>query len=280
MNTRRLLTRWLLLMGSLVVGISGEEVIIVTVKTTVQAAKTVYETPTIPSPASYTSLSDFRETVLQVSNEYRGIHEADEVVWNETLVKYAQSWAETCIWKHSDGPYGENLAFGYPNATAAVEAWGDEGRLYNFKKPTGFTEATGHFTQLVWKSTEEVGCAAVNCGYTEDFSKVRREGDGLVSRTAADGSSRAQGWYVVCEYTPPGNVVGDHDEYFKKNVWPSTSKTKSNASTTGSTSTTGTASTATSQPSGGASMQNSVESTVGMMFLALGVVGVGMSLYT
>lgn len=82
-------------------GVVGEEKIIVTVKTTVEAAKTVYETPTIPSPASYTSLSDFKETVLQVSNEYRGSHEAEEVVWNETLVKYAQSWAETCIWKHS-----------------------------------------------------------------------------------------------------------------------------------------------------------------------------------
>ncbi|KAJ6093517.1 hypothetical protein N7486_008806 [Penicillium sp. IBT 16267x] len=280
MHICHLLTRWFLLIGSLAMGVIGEDVVIVTVKTTAEAVKTVYETPTIPSPASYTSLPDFTETVLQVSNEYRGIHEADEVVWNETLVKYARSWAETCIWKHSDGPYGENLAFGYPNASAAVEAWGDEGKLYNFKKPTGFTEATGHFTQLVWKSTEEVGCAAVNCGYTEDLSKVRRDGGGLVPRTVADGSSRAQGWYVVCEYMPPGNVVGDHDEYFKKNVWPSISKTNSNGSTTGSSSTTGTASTATSQPSGGAMMQNSVESTVRIMFLALGVVGVGMSLYT
>ncbi|KAJ5793315.1 uncharacterized protein N7503_009293 [Penicillium pulvis] len=262
-------------------GVVGQEKIVVTVKTTVEAATTVYETPTIPSPASYTSLSDFKEIVLQVSNNYRGSHEAEEVVWNETLVKYAQSWAETCIWKHSDGPYGENLAYGYPNASAAVEAWGDEGKLYNFKKPTGYTEATGHFTQLVWRSTEEVGCAAVNCGYTEDLSKVRRDGDDLVSRTDTDDSSRAQGWYVVCEYTPPGNVVGDHDEYFKKNVRPSiSSKTNSSASTSGSPSTTGAASTTTSQPSGGANMQNSVESTVGMMILALGVVGVGMSLYT
>ncbi|KAJ5916062.1 hypothetical protein N7504_000077 [Penicillium tannophilum] len=124
MTTCHLLVRWLLLIGILVMGVVGEEKVIVTVKTTVEAAKTVYETPTVPSPASYTSLSDFKEIVLQVSNEYRGSHEAEEVVWNETLVKYAQSWAETCIWKHSDGPYGENLAYGYPNASAAVEAWG------------------------------------------------------------------------------------------------------------------------------------------------------------
>lgn len=82
-------------------GVVGQDVVIVTVKTTVGAATTVYETPSIPTPASYTSLSDFKDIVLQVSNEYRGVHEADEVVWNETLVKYARSWAETCIWKHS-----------------------------------------------------------------------------------------------------------------------------------------------------------------------------------
>lgn len=101
MNTCHLLVRLLLLIGSLILGVVGEDVVIVTVKTTAEAATTVYETPTIPSPASYTSLPDFKDTVLQVSNEYRGIHEADEVVWNETLVNYARSWAETCIWKHS-----------------------------------------------------------------------------------------------------------------------------------------------------------------------------------
>ena len=40
---------------------------------------------------------------------------------------------------------------------------------------------------------------------------------------AADGTSRAQGWYVVCEYTPAGNVVGEHNELFKKNVRPANS---------------------------------------------------------
>lgn len=26
------------------------------------------------------------------------------------------------------------------------------------------------------------------------------------------------GWYVVCEYYPPGNIVGDKNQYFKDNV--------------------------------------------------------------
>ena len=143
--------------------------------------------------------------------------------------------------------------------------------MYNFRKPTGFTEETGHFTQLVWKSTVEFGCAAVNCGYSND-DKVRRDEEAgqegeLVPRSA-DGSKRAQGWYVVCEYTPAGNVVGRHNKYFKSNVMPRnlTRTTSSSAPT--------------SQPSEGATGKTRTDSTIRMMLLALGTVGVGMSLYT
>lgn len=101
-------------------------------------------------------------------------------------------------------------------------------RDYDFSKPTGFTEETGHFTQLVWKATRQVGCAAVDCGYSKD-------GD----RGAKDASGRyryAQGWYVVCEYMPPGNVMGaaqapgGENGLFMVNVQPSS--TYSGPSTT------------------------------------------------
>jgi hypothetical protein len=49
---------------------------------------------------------------------------------------------------------------------------------------------TGHFTQLVWKSTRQVGCS-------------RHECDGDV-----------KGWLLVCEYAPSGNVIGA----FERNV--------------------------------------------------------------
>ncbi|KAJ5115323.1 hypothetical protein NUU61_001082 [Penicillium alfredii] len=252
------------------VGSSAQEVVVVTVEQTADAAttSTVWATPTIPSPASYTSLDDFKDTVLQVSNDYRNAHDASPLVWNETLVEYSRDWAEACIWKHSNGPYGENLAYGYSNASAAVAAWGDERTQYDFGKPTGFTEATGHFTQLVWRSTTEMGCAAVNCGYTEDQNShhVRR---------SPDGKSRAQGWYVVCEYTPAGNVVGRHDKFFKLNVKART-VSETSAASTPSIASTGSG----VQPTGGARVRVGVDSTVGVMLLALGTVGVGMGLYT
>ncbi|KAF9884641.1 hypothetical protein FE257_001394 [Aspergillus nanangensis] len=170
----------------------------VTAQQTVRSTATVTVTPTAPHPPSYTEPNTFQDTVLVFTNEYRKNHNASQLVWNEELTQYAQDWAQKCRWKHSNGPYGENLAFGYPNASSAVAAWGDEGLLYNYDQPTGFSEETGHFTQLVWRATLQVGCAAVDCGY--DSGKDGKDSEGRWKK--------AQGWYVVCEYSPAGNVVG------------------------------------------------------------------------
>lgn len=93
------------------------------------------------------------------------------------------------------GPTGENLVAGASNATAGVDSWASERKSYNWRKP-GFSEETGHFTQLVWTNTTSVGCGRTNC----------------------QGKGGTDGWYVVCEYWPPGNVVGDENRYFKENV--------------------------------------------------------------
>ncbi|KAL7272546.1 hypothetical protein RUND412_004645 [Rhizina undulata] len=86
------------------------------------------------------------------------------VTWNDTLASYAGAHSKKCVFKHSGGPYGENLAAGYPSAATSAEAWGDEGRMYSYAGDgTGFTEATGHFTQMVWEGTKQIGCAAVLC---------------------------------------------------------------------------------------------------------------------
>lgn len=160
-----------------------------------------------------------------------------------------------------------------------MEAWGNERDMYNFDKPTGFTEATGHFTQLVWRTTTEVGCAAINCGLSrnkdgkrdniEDDKDIERGESYLIAREP-DGSTRAQGWYVVCEYSPAGNVVGMHDKYFKLNVKEGSSSQTSSATTTAST----------SQPTGGASMKLATESQLCLAILSLVTVAVGMNLYT
>ncbi|RAL02445.1 putative extracellular SCP domain protein Pry1 [Aspergillus ibericus CBS 121593] len=173
---------------------------------------TVTATPTTPpNPPSYTSPALFQNSILNVTNTYRNAHNASNLTWNTTLTEYAQSWAEQCKWQHSNGPYGENLAFGYPNTTTSICAWGDESQHYDFKLPTGFSEETGHFTQLVWRATRQVGCAAVDCGLNG-------------TRNASTGEFvHPQGWFLVCEYAPRGNVMGGDrrwgdKEFFRINV--------------------------------------------------------------
>jgi hypothetical protein len=86
-------------------------------------------------------------------------------------------------------PYGENLAWG-PTLTAAeaVALWYDENVLYDYSKP-GFSQQTGHFTQLVWRASTAIG-----------MGMARRGGMNL--------------W--VARYFPAGNITGQ----FQLNVFP------------------------------------------------------------
>lgn len=93
--------------------------------------------------------------------------------------------------KLQGGPYGENLAASYPNTTLAIDAWASEESHYNYAKKK-FTERNGHFTQLVWQSTTDVGCANIAC------------------------DSDINGDFLVCEYWPRGNVQGEFGENVRK----------------------------------------------------------------
>lgn len=159
------------------------------------AIVTITVAPPIPSnEPSYSIASTFTSAILNSTNTYRRQYNASSLSWNTTLEKFATSYLQsdtTCRFAHSGGPYGENLAIGYPNATASVEAWGNEEAKYNFNDP-GFSEETGHFTQLVWKTTTTVGCGRKLCG--------------------------TRGWFVVCEYWPRGNVGGEYAKEVDRSI--------------------------------------------------------------
>ncbi|SCU98327.1 LADA_0H12222g1_1 [Lachancea dasiensis] len=137
--------------------------------------------------SSTSSSSDFESSMLKAHNDKRALHEdTSDLSWSDTLASYAQDYADKydCSGSltHSGGPYGENLACGYSGA-GSVEAWYDEIKSYDWSNPT-FSESTGHFTQVVWKSTSQVGCGIKKCG-------------------------GGTGDYVICSYKSAGNFLGE-----------------------------------------------------------------------
>ncbi|WIA37933.1 hypothetical protein OEZ86_001310 [Tetradesmus obliquus] len=135
------------------------------------------------TPALPTSADPAAEyaAVLTATNAYRAKHQAPPLAWDAALAVRAQAFAAGCPNGHSgDRGVGENLAWGYQSWQAAVDGWYNEVDQYSFASP-GFSGATGHFTQLVWRGTTKMGC-------------------GLNSRCGMA--------TYVCQYSPPGNVMG------------------------------------------------------------------------
>ncbi len=150
--------------------------------------------------------------MIAAHNQWRTEVGVAEIRWSETLQQRAEKWAEElkatndCRMKHS-GP-GENLFRAGPQRMAnardadgnwiwqnslqaiseadAVDSWGSEKQWYDHATNTCSAPASdscGHYTQVVWRNSHEVGCAKAVC---DDFSQV---------------------W--VCNYEPAGNVSGE-----------------------------------------------------------------------
>jgi pathogenesis-related protein 1 len=122
--------------------------------------------------------------------------------WNAALAEVARRWANACVDRepprgmidHSSGrvegfagPLGENLyATTAPVAEVeqAVRSWADEAANYDYASNTCKGGVCGHYTQVAWRATREVGCAVGSCPRLQYRSTL------------------------VCVYAPAGNVVG------------------------------------------------------------------------
>jgi len=130
-----------------------------------------------------------------------------KLVWNNELAAIAQRWADQCIFDHDperskfDGTsVGQNVAI-FKNSSrssweeiqyglaTSVQNWYDEVTDPGFSRwdinPFRFSSGTGHYTQVVWAETREVGCGMVY------YQNGR--------------------WYttlVVCNYAVAGNMRG------------------------------------------------------------------------
>jgi uncharacterized protein YkwD len=133
---------------------------------------------------------------VDAHNRYRAKHCAAALTWSPRLAEVAQRWANAlrdrgCQFGHSGGNYGENLAAGTKGTldpASVVKMWYDEIAQYRFPDG-GFSMETGHFTQVVWRGTRQVGCGHSQCKGMDIY---------------------------VCEYDPPGNWEGQ----YRDNVRP------------------------------------------------------------
>jgi uncharacterized protein YkwD len=130
-----------------------------------------------------------QQSMLALHNQVRKQAGVPPLVWSDPLAAHAQEWADKLIarnaFEHShDSHYGENL-FEIEGARATpqqvIDSWASEARGYDYRI-NRCRGVCGHYTQLVWRDTKEVGCAVASRGNREVW---------------------------VCNYNPPGNYVGE-----------------------------------------------------------------------
>lgn len=139
----------------------------------------------------------FEQTLLSEHNRARDEAGVPRLRWSVKLAGEAHGWAQRLAsegWlRHAEHTEsrgaGENLwmgSAGYYGPDAMVGAFLDEKRHFlpgPFPRVsrTGRWEDVGHYTQVVWRDTREVGCGAAR-GAGNDF--------------------------LVCRYWPAGNWMG------------------------------------------------------------------------
>jgi uncharacterized protein YkwD len=141
---------------------------------------------------------DFDQRVLAAHNSARAQLGLPPLRWNPHLADIAASRASQLATSHifehttenSMSPQGENIwggTRGYYKPEDMVNAWAEERQyfkpgIFPDNSTTGNVEDVGHFTQIVWRNTTEVGCATTNDG---EFD------------------------ILVCRYSPAGNYLGE-----------------------------------------------------------------------
>ncbi|WP_392531695.1 CAP family protein [Nostoc sp. C117] len=147
-------------------------------------------------------LAAVRSAAVSKHNTYRATHHSPNITIDNSLNTGAQAWAEKIAssgnFEHSGTPnVGENIYASYSSETSidpttlgngAVEDWYSEIKDYKYESP-GFSSETGHFTQVVWKGSTKLGC-------------------GAAQGTATIQGTKYNAFYVVCQYSPAGNVEG------------------------------------------------------------------------
>jgi uncharacterized protein YkwD len=145
----------------------------------------------IPNNSSSSSTaSSIPQEMVNAHNQWRSKLGLPPLRWSDEVANYAQQWANqlasTGSFQHrTEHRYGENLFMGSGrqfSPTEVVDDWGSEVTYYDYATNSCRPgEMCGHYTQVVWRDTTEIGCAVARSGNREVW---------------------------VCNYNPPGNYRG------------------------------------------------------------------------
>jgi hypothetical protein len=148
--------------------------------------------------------NEVKAKIVALHNKYRVEVGVPPVKWSETVQKSSGGWALHLAEKEGlrlvhagpGSPYGENLSGGpgvwgtdkdaYTALESAVAGFALEKSNYKGAPVStgGNFYKYGHYTQMVWRATREIGCA------------VAKRKD-------------IPGYVVVCRYSPAGNTIGE-----------------------------------------------------------------------
>ncbi len=160
----------------------------------------IFTVPAIAQTAPASARATISQRLIAAHNGERQALNLKPLIWSQALASDAQRWADKLArsgkFEHSKdadnkADHGENLWMGTRGAYTPEEmvgSWIDEKRLF---KPGLFPNVStnniwmdvGHYTQLIWHSSSEVGCA-VAANQSDEF--------------------------LVCRYNPPGNWIGQN----------------------------------------------------------------------
>ncbi len=136
------------------------------------------------------------DVITAAHNRYRAGLGIPPLRWSAALAAHAKQWSDRLASEggrniyHSSGTgEGENIwcgTMGHFSYEQMVDGWGSEKKYFKYGvfpnvSASGRWSDVGHYTQIIWKGTEEVGC-------------------GLSSAGGVD--------ILVCRYSPPGNYMG------------------------------------------------------------------------
>lgn len=155
------------------------------------------------------------EQVLKIHNDFRAqvangqamdlpsASNMKSLSWNQDLALVAQAWANQCLFDHDHAE--ARIIPGYDNVgqnmylqtiskkvigikiEKSVTKWYDEINDFEAEQvdPFKFTYNTGHFSQLAWAETDQIGCGWSNWMQEGKWKRM-----------------------LVCNYAPGGNMMG------------------------------------------------------------------------